>query len=761
MQCSFLLLCLEHHFIHNDMYYRQKQVSRRCMNKSRAQFNRRIEQLEKDLENERRRANRYKKRHQRALKKSAQPKLLTPRSKTRRLLRFMSVSTNVRKTLLFHNVIVHNLRRKYASLKSRGARKNLQNLFATRTIRKYKMLTLCRDVIGFSANSGRCSKLKTTRSYSAFCSKLKMDINQFYVRDDVSRATAGKKETITRKKNKIKMQKKFVTDTLENLHRKFRSENPLVTVSYSLFCRLRPFWVLLPDLKSRDTCLCKLHENLSFMAQKLHQMHLIDTTNLELLVTKCCCSTASKHCMYGLCEMCKNMHIPLIADVDLKEPIAYKQWMVSTEEKKKKSGTVWVKMTKKENVLEPLEKFIVKFNEMMIKFKKHFFNINHQFLQYRYLKGSLGENECMIHIDFSENFTCKYFKEIQSVHFGSSHSQATLHNGLFYIRTGNEVKPVSFCTISDSKQHDPNGIWTYLDPVLKLIKEQYPRVNIIHFFSDGPATQYRQKLNFYYFCTKIQLYGFSAGTWNFSEAGHGKGAADGVGGALKRTADKMASLQYDISTPKLLFDVLSPTKSNILLFYVSADVVSATTASAPLTVPVVPGTMNIHQVLCMRYGQIQYRDVSCFCSADKISCTCYEVKDFSFSETCTVTTNDEIPSSDLTANKKNSKHSDPDVWTPITDLTSELVGKFCIIRYDGKPFPGKILRVEPDDDDALIECMSRIGDNRFFWPVFRDEAWYMCDDILGVIPAPILIGRSGRHHQVHPVAWEYVCKLLQ
>jgi len=221
MQCSFLLLCLEHHFIHNDMYYRQKQVSRRCMNKSRAQFNRRIEQLEKDLENERRRANRYKKRHQRALKKSAQPKLLTPRSKTRRLLRFMSVSTNVRKTLLFHNVIVHNLRRKYASLKSRGARKNLQNLFATHTIRKYKMLTLCRDVIGFSANSGRCSKLKTTRSYSAFCSKLKMDINQFYVRDDVSRATAGKKRNYNTEQNQ---------NAEEICHRHFRKFAQKVSV---------------------------------------------------------------------------------------------------------------------------------------------------------------------------------------------------------------------------------------------------------------------------------------------------------------------------------------------------------------------------------------------------------------------------------------------------------------------------------------------------------------------------------------------------
>jgi len=66
----------------------------------------------------------------------------------------------------------------------------------------------------------------------------------------------------------------------------------------------------------------------------------------------------------------------------------------------------------------------------------------------------------------------------------------------------------------------------------------------------------------------------------------------------------------------------------------------------------------------------------------------------------------------------------------------------------------------PDDDDALIECMSRIGNNRFLWPVFLDEAWYMQPNILGIIPEPILFGRSGRHHQVHPVAWEHACKLL-
>ena len=78
------------------------------------------------------------------------------------------------------------------------------------------------------------------------------------------------------------------------------------------------------------------------------------------------------------------------------------------------------------------------------------------------------------------------------------------------------------------------------------------------------------------------------------------------------------------------YDVLSATKSNILLFCVAAADVHDTTASVPLTVPVIPGTMSIHQVLCINYGHIKYCNVSCFCSSDKVSCVCYEVKDFTF-----------------------------------------------------------------------------------------------------------------------------------
>ena len=58
-------------------------------------------------------------------------------------------------------------------------------------------------------------------------------------------------------------------------------------------------------------------------------------------------------------------------------------------------------------------------NNLMAKFKRHFFNIIHQFKMYKSLKESLRENEILLHIDFSGNYLCKSNREIQSVHTGA------------------------------------------------------------------------------------------------------------------------------------------------------------------------------------------------------------------------------------------------------------------------------------------------------------------------------------------------------
>lgn len=126
--------------------------------------------------------------------------------------------------------------------------------------------------------------------------------------------------------------------------------------------------------------------------------------------------------------------------------------------------------------------------------------------------------------------------EIQSVHFGGSHQQATLHTGVLY---NTEQTPIPFCSISSSRRHDPPAIWAHLEPVLEMVKTRYPIVERLHFFSDGQATQYKQKGNFYLLSTEPFKHGFKDLSWNFFEASHGKGAPDGIGGTLKRSADRI------------------------------------------------------------------------------------------------------------------------------------------------------------------------------------------------------------------------------
>lgn len=165
----------------------------------------------------------------------------------------------------------------------------------------------------------------------------------------------------------------------------------------------------------------------------------------------------------------------------------------------------------------------------MQSFKTHSYNIVHQYKEYRRCTKRLDERTIALQIDFSENYSCKFSTEIQAMHFGASRQQITLHTGIVYTAKGYKC----FASISPNNKHGPDAIWAYLLPVLKLIRETFPGVDGIHFYSDGPTVQYRQKKIFYYFAKITKELGFPFSTWNFFEANHGKGAY-GVGGAIKR-----------------------------------------------------------------------------------------------------------------------------------------------------------------------------------------------------------------------------------
>lgn len=56
----------------------------------------------------------------------------------------------------------------------------------------------------------------------------------------------------------------------------------------------------------------------------------------------------------------------------------------------------------------------------------------------------------------------------------------------------------------------------------------------LEFFSDGAASQFKQHYLFSNLGWFKESYSLDELTWNFFATSHGKGAVDGVGGAIKR-----------------------------------------------------------------------------------------------------------------------------------------------------------------------------------------------------------------------------------
>ena len=186
------------------------------------------------------------------------------------------------------------------------------------------------------------------------------------------------------------------------------------------------------------------------------------------------------------------------------------------------------------------------------------------------------------------------------------------------MRDGDKPQALSFCTVSESLQHGPSAIWAHLHPILNLVRVQHPGVDTVHFWSDGPCTQYRNKHMFYLLsCHLAECFSQAVNcTWNYSEAGHGKGAPDGVGAVLKRTADRIIAHGKDISN---CIDLVAELKNNIKNVHIETVTSSAIEEmegklKSVRGVTAFRGTMKVHQVTWAASNgrKLHFRKQSCF-----------------------------------------------------------------------------------------------------------------------------------------------------
>lgn len=96
------------------------------------------------------------------------------------------------------------------------------------------------------------------------------------------------------------------------------------------------------------------------------------------------------------------------------------------------------------------------------------------------------------------------------------------------------MEPQPFASISDSMTKSAAGVMAHIEWAANMFLG--PQIKKVVILTDSPSSQYRNRLTMELmtnFCLSRSL----LFEWNFFEAGHGKGAPDGVGGTLKRVAD--------------------------------------------------------------------------------------------------------------------------------------------------------------------------------------------------------------------------------
>lgn len=99
------------------------------------------------------------------------------------------------------------------------------------------------------------------------------------------------------------------------------------------------------------------------------------------------------------------------------------------------------------------------------------------------------------------------------------------------------------------------------------------------------------------------------------------------------------------------------------------------------------------------------------------------------------------------------------VMKSLEELGENDIGKWCVVLYDSKPYPGIIIDVDRIDWSIEVKVMHNIGTNRYFWPTAEDRLWYNHDQFVTLIAEPIPVGT--RHCQIEPVMWKCISQKLE
>lgn len=519
------------------------------------------------------------------------------------------------------------------------------------------------------------------------------DVIKFYEDDQISRMCPGAKDFVSVKlgDRREHKQKRLILCNLKEVYGLFKERHQNHKIGFSKFCELRPKWcVTVSSSGSHNVCVCVIHQNTKLMIAALP---VEQNFECKQLISHIVCNKESKECMLHRCENCpgksalKNFLQKQIVDYDCDTFITFKQW-VHTDR-----TTIIAQQLLIDDYLSELV-------DKVDALTAHDFIAKHQAAYLQNLKSELTEERAIVLLDFAENYSFIVQDAVQGFYWDNS--QATLHPFTVYcIMPGEDVvQAKSFCVISDSMKHETATVYAFQWPILQHLKCMCPYVTKIIYFSDGAASQYKNKSNFSNLRHHKEDFGLEA-EWNFFATSHGKSTCDGIGGTVKRLAAR-ASLQQPVDnqilTPHQLYSWCCDNIINIKFFFVTNNEVASKKAYLQErfdTAKTITGTRDNHSFIPLSPTEIKVSRVS---------------------------------------NDNSYFISSAGRCMPQMDIRP---GQYIACIYDGHWWLGNVIQLSDQFEDAEIKFMHPHGPSASFkWPQKDDKCWVPFTHVLCMIPPP-------------------------
>ncbi|CAH0561154.1 unnamed protein product [Brassicogethes aeneus] len=730
--------------LHHNSGSTHKLRGRKKKNLNRSKVYRLLKQTEDKLKKMTAQKEKYKKRYQRMKQKNPP----SPNAKITLLAEGRPVPEGVRKRLLFTETVTQSLIQKRKEFAKTPKHLNLfHKIIASDIIKKRKLVKKAKPLISCRTFRKTNEGISRKWNYQTLSKQVGQNVVKFYEEDIHSKMLPGKKDCVTRKK--IKKQKRLLLHSVKDLHTKYNATHR-TKVSYTTFRNLKPYWVVHPKMSDRDTCACVKCSNIQLLANKAFQVGLVNGSVKDLIKTKVC-DINNKDCMYQTCPECKNTSIiQNVNDINKNDSISYHQWQTVKVKRSQKDDTL-VRVSRK-NIVDSTKKEAIETLEFKLlpDYMTHQFKIFYQYQQLKNAKNSINNNEIFIHMDFSENYETKYHTEIQSMHFGSSKSHLSLHTVVVYVKENKKSIPKSYCTVSENTEHGAHAVWAHLAPIFSELQEKR-RYDTVHMQSDGPASQYKNRFNMYFF-TQItdHFKGIKKASWNFSVSGHGKGAADGVGGLVKRSADSAVKMGADVIDVKCFMDAVGSRTRSVQLFEIPFQKVIEIKNKIPNSVQKIPKITKLHQVTWTKDNPntLFTRELSCFeCSFDAV-CGHHKL-DKGYINLSPKTETKIQGYRAINENILDSSTLESNMEHPIFNPQQNIEGlgpkDWVLVLYEGETYPGQILDVNISNMEVTVNAMEPLPKNStlFKWPLLKDIHTYPIQAVLRKINSPIQVDKRG------------------